>query len=589
MELSCNTNFLRLSLFDVLLNFIIYIILEIIFVNLFINRSVGLALLYGSVFIVGVANHFVIEFRKSPIMASDIFSIQTAWAVSGQYTYKINDGILVAMLLLCIVLSLLSALSHADITKKIVFRREKVLRPLVSLITMLILYTWISLFDFETQYGIGVNLWRPLATYQNTGFATAFITYLQKMKIKEPENYSAATVAGILDNYMSKDSLPIAECQENPTIIAIMNEAFSDISVLGPMNGVEKDLEFLNSLKEDSNTIEFGYNYVSTRGGGTATTEFEFLTGNSISNIQGANPYAQFNFENVPTMAQNLKQQGYRTIAMHPEDPNNWRRNYVYPNMGFDEFLSMEDFAGYDTTTKWNRISDLGNYKKVIDIYEKQTSPSFIFNVTMQNHSSYEIDAIDTGKLVDIDEEYKRYTDVQAYQSMINEADQALEYLINYFKDEDKPVILCFFGDHQPSLNPEFEEKLINKGRTETDSELSIQEKYYVVPYFIWSNYGVQPENQKENSDGISIMSTNYLGVTVQKYAGLQLSAYNKYLMDQRDEIPVINYIGYYASDSQWHSLDEKNSFWRWISEYNLIQYNAMFDNKRKNFYYIIQ
>ena len=46
-----------------------------------------------------------------------------------------------------------------------------------------------------------------------------------------------------------------------------MNESFSDLSVLGPLSCTENDLEFFHSLEDDPNTIEYGWNYVSTRGG----------------------------------------------------------------------------------------------------------------------------------------------------------------------------------------------------------------------------------------------------------------------------------------------------------------------------------
>lgn len=55
----------------------------------------------------------------------------------------------------------------------------------------------------------------------------------------------------------------------------------------------------------------------------------------------GINPYSGFDFTNVPSMVSLLKEQGYHTIAMHPENPGNWRRSIVYPKLGFDEFLSI--------------------------------------------------------------------------------------------------------------------------------------------------------------------------------------------------------------------------------------------------------
>ena len=284
----------------------------------------------------------------------------------------------------------------------------------------------------------------------------------------------------------------------------------------------------------------------------------------------------------------NVKEQGYTAIAMHPENPNNWRRKDVYTSMGFDRFLSKEDFIGYETTV-YDRISDLGNYKKLIDIYERQKEPSFIFNVTMQNHGGYDISAIDETKRVLIDEDYAFFTDVQAYESLIHEADEAIGYLIDYFSNTSDPVIICFFGDHQPALNSDFENQLATAGRQYNDSDLSIQEKYFAVPYFIWSNYPVDSTLAWDNDTQQNLTSTNYLGSQLLYYAGLKLSNYSKFLLNQREQIPVINYVGYLDKDIRWHVFSEDSPYLQVLDNYRTIQYNAMFDKKKESRLYQIQ
>ncbi len=51
------------------------------------------------------------------------------------------------------------------------------------------------------------------------------------------------------------------------------------------------------------------------------------------------------------------------------------------------------------------------------------------------------------------------------YESLIAKSDQALSYLISYFEQVDRPVLICFFGDHQPALNGDFENALRESGR----------------------------------------------------------------------------------------------------------------------------
>lgn len=599
-ELCWNSALMEMNFSKIMINVIIYALLEVFAVNLWQKRMRGLTLLYVLIWIAGTANHFVLQFRGQPIIAADIFAAETAFSVAAGYTYKMDNGMSMSFLIVYFMAALTGAAAvRADALecpgcfqwkvagRTFSLKRSVIRRCVCCLAAAGILTGWINSCDFAEKYHIVINFWEQKQTYQSAGIAPGFITYLQKMKVKAPEGYSSEKVNAILDPYMDKKTAESSTAsQVKPTIIAIMNESFSDLSVLGPLECVDEQLSFLRSLKNDPNIVEYGWNYVSTLGGGTSTTEFEFLTGNSISNTNGINPYADFRFDNVPNMAWQLKEQGYKTIALHPEAPANWRRNSVYPAMGFDEFLSMDYFKDAERTV-WNRVSDLGNYKKLIEVYEKQTGPAFLFNVTMQNHGGYEIDAIEENKKVSVDDEYSQYTDFQAYQSLINESDKGLQYLIHYFETADKPVIICFFGDHQPWLNNEFEDRLRAAGRTELDTDLSVEEKSYTVPYFIWSNFKTEEDLAIQNTDGIDIVSTNYLGTLVQKYAGLELSSYDAYRMEQRADMPVLNFCGYYTAEHEWHYIGENTKYQPWLNRYALIQYNALFDRRKDMRYYL--
>ena len=106
--------------------------------------------------------------------------------------------------------------------------------------------------------------------------------------------------------------------EEKPLVITIMNESFSDLSVLGPFKCAAEHLKFHRSLKTDPGMIEYGWDYVSTRGGGTARTEFEYLTGSSMQFVPGSIPFIQYGFEGVPSAAHDFKRVGYTTVAMQP-------------------------------------------------------------------------------------------------------------------------------------------------------------------------------------------------------------------------------------------------------------------------------
>ena len=86
----------------------------------------------------------------------------------------------------------------------------------------------------------------------------------------------------------------------------------------------------------------------------------------------------------------------------------------------------------------------------VIDLYEeKGDKPFFAYVITMQNHGGYDVNEMAGLNRIALKEEWRGYTDVETYLTLIRESDQAICNLIEYFSNVDRPVILCIFGDHQ--------------------------------------------------------------------------------------------------------------------------------------------
>jgi phosphoglycerol transferase MdoB-like AlkP superfamily enzyme len=308
-----------------------------------------------------------------------------------------------------------------------------------------------------------------------------------------------------------------------------------------------------------------GYVYTSVCGGGTCNSEFEFLTGNSLANLSaGAYPYQRYNLSNCSNMAAIFGNLGYETIAIHPYRAQNWNRAAVYDRFGFDDFLSIEDMSGIERIS-WG-ASDAYDYKQLIQAYEERESPIFIFNVTMQNHGGY-YSQLDTTKVsyVDIEEQYQQYEDVINYLTLVSASDAAFAELIEYFSNQTDPVIICMFGDHQPSLDSAFIDSLMADSEQENPSECR-----FITPYVIWSNYDTGVEAEQKD------MSVNYLGMNVLQLAGID-TAYSDYLLDLETQLPIINTVGYQTSDGTWHSLSEEYDV---INEYKTVQYYEMMEQK---------
>jgi len=390
----------------------------------------------------------------------------------------------------------------------------------------------------------------------------------------EPENYSVDKVNEIIDNMAVETMQP--EISENiteeesikPNIIVIMNESFSDLRVISDFETSEEFLPFFYSLKE--NTIR-GNLHMSVFGASTPNSEWEMLTGNSMAFLPARSvPYQQYIFRKASSLVRVLDSQGYTTSAFHSYYPEGYRRSIVYPFLGFDTFLGINDLKNLENLRKYP--SDISTYSNIISLFENKKDDEKIFNftLTMQNHSGYEekFDATIT-----LEEGEKTYPKLEQYLTIIRESDKALEYLINYFENYDEPTIILMFGDHQPYVEDEFYEYLMNKC-TEEDV-LAKYEKKYITPFILWANYDIEEKY-------IEDMSANYLSTLLLETAGLKMSKYQTYLKELYKTLPVITGNGYMDNTNTYHTFDEENEYTELIDEYRILQYNNMFDNSNK-------
>ena len=288
----------------------------------------------------------------------------------------------------------------------------------------------------------------------------------------------------------------------------------------------------------------------------------------------GSVVYQQYISKTPTSIVSNLKNDGYTCVAMHPYYETGWSRNAVYPDLGFDETHFIDDFD--QTKLLREYITDRELYEKIIDRYESRAANEdlFIMSISMQNHGGY------TEKYDNFDEKVRllglNYPDVNQYLSLVHESDSALEYLISYFQNVDDPVEIVFFGDHQPSLSSSFYPNLNGKGLSGlTEDEL---EDLYTIPFFIWTNY-------ESTEVELPITSINYLSTLALERAGIELPAYNQFLADMMETIPAINSRGYYSKSAGGflHIEEATGEEADWIRNYNILQYNNMFDKKEKS------
>lgn len=511
-----------------------------------ISRSAKSAMIVVNilVMVLGIANHFFYQFRGNPLELSDLLMTKTALSVIGNYEFKVNNT-----MFFCIVLEI-GIICFFNLRKR---SREKTRRNLQAAVVgafgMLLILT---------EYSPSVGYWNMVADTQKLGYLNAFVAYAKRdMKVDKPVGYSEEKVQELLSLY-ENDNIA-GEDRERPNIIVIMNEAFADLPVTYGFETEEDGMPYIHSLTE--NTVK-GSILVSVFGGSTANTEYEFLTGNTLGFLNtGSVPYMQYVKREHESLASELKDLGYQTIAFHPQDPENYNRNIVYPYLGFEEFISYNDDLLYTDSLR-GHMTDSADVKNVLDIYEnhKGTKPVFIFNVTMQNHGDYNRNQSEVDVTVKPADEELQYTQMMEYLSLIRKSDEAFEELTAYFEQQEEKTIILMFGDHQPGLDIEVYQTL---GAEDIET-------MYTIPFVMWANYDIDEE------DGVRT-SPNYLRALLLQKAGVELGSYDSFLLECMNEYPAINFMGYYDSEGNYNIMDETQEMNNTLYEYHVLQYGNMF------------
>jgi len=424
------------------------------------------------------------------------------------------------------------------------------------------LWAGVTVPDYFGQLGVGMEYWYTLDYYERQGFITTFVAVAQDLPVDEPEGYSdesareleaayAATYDETLGATEARAAAAEQFAEEQPTVICVMNETFADLSSLEGASWGYAGPERYASVDD---ALMGGELAVSVIGGGTCNSEFEFLTGIPLAYVgDGKYPYSLYDLSDAPSVAEQLSALGYSTTAIHPNYATNWNRDRVYEMLGFDRFLTIDDFAGAEQFH--SGVSDAETYDKVLELLEADDGPQFIFDVTMQNHSSYdqgnigEVEQYAVDGLSDYDNDR-----LSEYLACIEESDRALAELMAELEQLDRPVVLVFFGDHQPALSSIVADALYPD---EDPSSLEHSLRTHETTYFVWANYDVAGSAQVSEE---LPTSPAYLAALMAEAIGAPLSDYQKALLVAREEMPCLSLVGAQGADGTWYELEDADA-----------------------------
>ena len=559
MELPYNPQALSIALNYAAIQMCLILGALLVLFFLFQRHGAGLVLGVGACWAIGLAQFFVARFKASAILPNDLFVLQTAAAVSSSYVYSVDGAVLLG--LSCVMLasaasSLVAAARPRSAQAAVRARLVNLGCALASLVALCAGVTVPSYFD---DLGVGMEYWYSLDYYRKQGLITTFVAVAQDLPIDVPEGYTengarelegsyASSYDGTLGSTPEHAAAQEQFAQEQPSVICIMNETFSDLTVL---DGESWGYEGPRRYRAMVDTLSDGTLNVSVIGGGTCNSEFEFLTGVSLAYVgDGKYPYSLYDLSEAPSLARQFSELGYETTAMHPNYASNWNRDRVYEALGFDEFLDIEDFEGAEEFH--SGVSDEETYDKVLEVLASSDEPQFVFDVTMQNHSGYNqknigrVDQYEVDGVSDYDN-----ARLSEYLGCIDESDRALAEFLDELRELNRPVVVIFFGDHQPALSSIVNDAL----HASEEDELAHNLRTHETTYFIWANYDVAGNTQKGEKDETS---PAYLGAMLAEAIGAPLTNFQKAQLVAREEMPAVSLLGALDFSGTWCALDDE-------------------------------
>lgn len=391
-----------------------------------------------------------------------------------------------------------------------------------------------------TLYSFGVNsawttpllyragaseiVWNQSENYGANGLSLAFTMNVKNAIVPKPAGYDEPAMATLAQTLQAADSGAARKASaqadpfggQQPNVIFIMNEAFWDPTLLPNVTFSEDPIPTVHRLQKESAA---GYLLSPQFGGGTSNVEYEVLTGQSMSFLPaGSVPYQQYISKPVPSLAGYFEEQGYKSMAIHSYEGWFWNRDNVYKQMGFESFMSKEQFV--DPVYKGAFISDDEVSNQIIKQIDNTDKPMFIYTVTMQNHGPYDDNRYGAnpieakGKLT-----AEAKNTLETYTQGVRDADASLQKLIDHFEQSGEPTVIVFYGDHLPMLGYDYD--VYTQGgfiHTSKSEQWSLEElqRMHSVPFVTWSNVQL-PKDWKP------ALSNSFLGAYMLNQMGMTL------------------------------------------------------------------
>ena len=305
--------------------------------------------------------------------------------------------------------------------------------------------------------------WSPSKSARTIGLPATLVRYAWSLKFALPEPDHAQARA-LVDRYRSTATVA-AQPGGWPDIVVVQSESFFDAARLRGLGPAQVLPEFRRLAAKSRH----GDLWVPTYGGGTIRTEFEVLTGLAMRYFPGVQyPYFRLTARPLESLARVLGARGYHTLAVHPHLRDFWNRASALANLGFEEFLGINDFHGAARVGYY--VADNALVDHLLEQLDRARQPLFLFAISMENHGPYDAyPNADPARLAaqplppGLDAEATQR--LRGYLLHLENADRALGRLADALSRRSRRSLLLFYGDHLPALPRVYEQAGFDDGQ----------------------------------------------------------------------------------------------------------------------------
>lgn len=180
---------------------------------------------------------------------------------------------------------------------------------------------------------------------------------------------------------------------------------------------------------------------VSGFGAYTMRTEYGVLFGRAESQLgmRRFDPFLTAKGDASWALPNRVDPSSWNRWFVHPHDMRFYGRDWIMPASGFAELVGEETFRP-PAPGEGRYVTDAAMTDRVLELAQNDARAGLIYAVTIENHGPWPAEDRDGASVA------------APYLRLLQNSDAMLARLLDELPYLGRPVTLCFFGDHRPSI-----------------------------------------------------------------------------------------------------------------------------------------